>query len=104
MQLTMQGLEEAPFTPSSSPNLPETLDFTILKTGTVTESLHTLKEEDAVGLRGPFGKGYPIEKFEGKEILVVGGGVGLAPLRSLLLADLPPFFVPLSELVTPPLL
>jgi len=84
MQLTMPGVGEAPFTPSSSPNRPETLDFTILKTGKVTDELHTLKEGALVGLRGPFGKGYPLEKFEGKEVLVVGGGVGLAPLRSLL--------------------
>lgn len=84
MQLTLPGVGEAPFTPSSSPNRIETLDFTILKTGKVTDDLHEVKVGDAVGLRGPFGKGYPVEKFEGKEILVVGGGVGLAPLRSLL--------------------
>ena len=84
MQLTMPGTGEAPFTPSSSPNRPETLEFTILLMGTVTEALHNLSEGDAVGLRGPFGKGYPIDKFKGKEILVIGGGVGLAPLRSLL--------------------
>ncbi len=86
MQLTVPGIGEAPFTPSSSPNRPETLDFTILKTGLVTDALHNLKEGDAVGLRGPFGKGYPLNKLEGKEVLVVGGGVGLAPLRSLLFA------------------
>ena len=84
MQLTMPGVGEAPFTPSSSPNHIETLDFTILKTGRVTDDLHSAKKGDMVGLRGPFGKGYPVEKFEGKEVLVVGGGVGLAPLRSLL--------------------
>jgi len=84
MQLTAPGVGEAPFTPSSSPFKLETLDFTILRTGTVTEVLHTLKEGDVVGLRGPFGKGYPIEKLKGKEVLVVGGGCGLAPLRSLL--------------------
>jgi len=84
MQLTMPGLGEAPFTPSSSPNNPEILDFTILKMGTVTKALLGMNEGDTVGLRGPFGKGYPVDKFEGKEVLVVGGGVGLAPLRSLL--------------------
>ena len=84
MQLTAPGVGEAPFTPSSSPFKPETLDFTVLRMGTVTEVLHTLKEGDVVGLRGPFGKGYPIEKLKGKEVLVVGGGCGLAPLRSLL--------------------
>jgi len=86
MQLTLPGLGEAPFTPSSSPNKLDTLDFTILKTGTVTDALHGLREGDDVGIRGPFGKGYPIEKFKDKEVLVVGGGVGLAPLRSFLLA------------------
>jgi len=95
MQLTVPGVGEAPFTPSSSPYEPEQMEITILKTGMVTDVLHQLKPGDIVGLRGPFGKGYPLEKFYGsenrsasggKEILVVGGGVGLAPLRSLLLA------------------
>ncbi len=84
MQLTMPGLGEAPFTPSSSPHRLETLEFTILKAGTVTEALINSKEGDFIGLRGPFGKGYPLEKLKGCEVLVVGGGVGLAPLRSLL--------------------
>ena len=84
MQLTMPGVGEAPFTPSSSPNKPEQLDFTILRMGTVTEELHRLKPGDQVGLRGPFGKGYPLDKLKGGEVLVIGGGCGLAPLRSLL--------------------
>jgi NAD(P)H-flavin reductase len=84
MQLTVFGIGEAPFTPSSSPYHLETMEITILKAGHLTEAVHQLKPGDYVGLRGPFGKGYPLEKFEGKEILVVGGGVGLAPLRALL--------------------
>jgi len=84
MQVTVPGLGEVPFTPSSNPAEPERLEFTILKMGTVTEALLGIEEGETVGLRGPFGKGYPVEKFEGKEVLVVGGGVGLAPLRSLL--------------------
>ena len=86
MQLTVPGVGEAPFTPSSSPYEPEQMEITVLKAGMVTDALHNLKPGDMVGLRGPFGKGYPLEKFYNKEILVVGGGVGLAPLRSLLLA------------------
>jgi len=85
MQLTVPGVGEAPFTPSSSPAVTERMEITVLRTGTVTEALHTMKAGDMVGLRGPFGKGYPMEKFENKEVLVVGGGVGLAPLRSLIL-------------------
>jgi len=86
MQLTIFGIGEAPFTPSSSPYNLETMEITILKAGHLTEAVHNLKPGERVGLRGPFGKGYPMEKFEGKEILVVGGGVGLAPLRALLYA------------------
>lgn len=84
MQLTVFGEGEAPFTPSSSPFETETMEITILKAGRLTEAVHRLQPGDLVGLRGPFGKGYPVQKFEGKEILVVGGGVGLAPLRALL--------------------
>jgi NAD(P)H-flavin reductase len=84
MELTVPQLGEAPFTPSSSPHKPERMEITILRTGTVTDALHQMKAGQLVGLRGPFGKGYPVQKFHGKEVLVVGGGVGLAPLRSLL--------------------
>jgi len=86
MQLTVPGVGEAPFTPSSSPAVTEKMEITVLRTGTVTDALHTMKAGDMLGLRGPFGKGYPMDKFENKEVLVVGGGVGLAPLRSLIFA------------------
>jgi len=86
VQVTVPGLGEAPFTPSSSPHEPERLAVTVLKTGLVTDRMHDCKAGDRMGLRGPFGKGYPIEKLAGKDVLVVGGGVGLAPLRALILA------------------
>jgi len=87
MQLTVPGIGEAPFTPSSHPGEVEEMEITILKTGRVTDALHDeVKVGDRVGLRGPFGKGYPLGKFKNSEILIVGGGVGLAPLRSLIYA------------------
>ena len=87
VQLTVPGLGEAPFTPSSSPSVADKMEITILRTGAVTDYLHDkTKEGDTLGLRGPFGKGYPLDKLKGKEALVVGGGVGLAPLRSLIYA------------------
>ncbi|NQU76378.1 MAG: FAD/NAD(P)-binding protein, partial [Planctomycetes bacterium] len=86
VQLTLPGVGEAPFTPSSSPQEPDRIAVTILKTGAVTDRLHQCRVNDVLGLRGPFGKGYPIEKLRGKDVLIVGGGVGLAPLRSLILA------------------
>jgi len=56
-----------------------------MKAGYVTEKIHSnVAPGTVIGLRGPFGLGYPLDDFKGKEILVVGGGVGLAPLRSLL--------------------
>lgn len=85
VQFTVPEVGEAPFTPSSSPFVKEEMDITIMKAGRVTEAIHSLKEEDVVGIRGPLGKGYPLEEFYEKEILILGGGVGMAPLRSLLL-------------------
>jgi len=75
---------EAPFTPSSDPGIKEKFDVTIMKAGKVTGLLHEIPKNTVVGIRGPFGKGYPLDKFAGKDVLIVGGGVGLAPLRSLL--------------------
>jgi len=86
IELTLPGIGEAPFTPSSDPNIKEKIDVTIMNVGHVTSLLHTASKNTAVGIRGPYGRGYPLEKFLGKDIVIVGGGVGLAPLRSLLLA------------------
>jgi len=86
IQLTVPGMGEAPFTPSSSPYEKERIEVTVMKVGSVTSTLHSLKEGDTIGIRGPYGKEYPLSDFEEKEILIVGGGVGLAPLRSLFLA------------------
>lgn len=83
VQLTVPGVGEAPFTPSSSPYEKEILEVTVMKVGRVTEALHKMKKGQKVGLRGPYGIGYSLDEFKGKEILIVGGGVGLAPLKSL---------------------
>jgi NAD(P)H-flavin reductase len=84
VQLYVPGVGEAPFTPSSSPSQPERLEVTVLRAGRVTAALHALERGAGIGVRGPFGRGYPLPKLEGREVVVVGGGVGLAPLRSLL--------------------
>ena len=85
VELTVTGVGEAPFTPSSSHYEKEEMDVTIMKAGFVTEAVHKVKKGDVLGIRGPYGKGYPLDKFKGKDILILGGGVGLAPLRCLLL-------------------
>jgi len=84
VQLSVPGLGEAPFTPSSSPNVEENMEITIMEAGEVTGKLHDTPTGETLGIRGPYGKGYPLEEMKGRDILVVGGGVGLAPLRSLL--------------------
>ena len=84
VQLGVPGVGEGPFTPSSSPLDPKHLEVTVLRTGRVTERLHEMAEGAKCLLRGPYGKGYPVEKLEGKDVLIVGGGVGLAPLRALI--------------------
>jgi NAD(P)H-flavin reductase len=86
IELTLNGFGEAPFTPSSSPLITDKLEVTIMKTGYVTEKFHRLIPGNILGIRGPFGRGYPVEKFYGKEVLILGGGCGLAPIRSLLYA------------------
>jgi len=84
IELTLPGVGEAPFTPSSDPNIKDKIDVTIMNVGRVTSLLHGLSKNISLGIRGPYGKGYPLDEFAGKDILIVGGGVGLAPLRSLL--------------------
>lgn len=84
VNVTIPGVGEAPFTPSSDPEVKDVMEITIMKAGVVTEKIHSLKVGDKVGIRGPLGKGYPLSKFKGKDIYVIGGGVGMAPLRSLL--------------------
>jgi NAD(P)H-flavin reductase len=85
VELTLPGEGEAPFTPSSSPADTEKMEITIMKAGRVTNLLHQCKKGQKVGIRGPFGNGYPVNDFVGKQVYIVGGGVGLAPIRSLFL-------------------
>jgi NAD(P)H-flavin reductase len=84
VELSVPGFGEAPFTPSSSPAVADKLEITIMRAGTLTTRIHALKPGDEVGIRGPLGQPYPLEKYHGREVLIVGGGVGLAPLRALL--------------------
>ncbi|MBU1999244.1 MAG: FAD/NAD(P)-binding protein [Candidatus Omnitrophota bacterium] len=86
IELTLPGVGEAPFTPSSDPSVKDRMDVTIMKAGKITGLLHGIAKNTCVGIRGPYGLGYPLDKFKGKDILIVGGGVGLAPLRSFLYA------------------
>lgn len=60
------------------------LEFAIKKCGMLTDALHEIKPGQVIGVRGPYGNGFPIEKCQGKDMLFIGGGIGLAPVRSLI--------------------
>ncbi|MBO8127610.1 MAG: FAD/NAD(P)-binding protein [Peptococcaceae bacterium] len=82
--LSVFGVGEAMFSISSSPTQREYLEFSIKRMGKVTTALHGLEEGAKIGLRGPYGNYFPYEKMKGKDLLFIGGGIGLAPLRSLI--------------------
>jgi sulfite reductase subunit B len=84
IELSVFGYGEAPFSISSSPNQHDYFELTIKRVGNVTSALFKLNNGSAVGVRGPFGNGFPIQELENKNILFIGGGIGLAPLRSLI--------------------
>lgn len=85
MMVSLAGVGEAPFSVSSTPSRPGMLEFCIRKVGRVTEQLFLRKENSIIGVRGPYGNGFPFEKMMGHDVLIVVGGLGAAPLRSLLL-------------------
>jgi NAD(P)H-flavin reductase len=82
--LYVYGTGEAAISISSSPFKPHTLVHTIHKVGTVTSSLSKLKKGDYVGLRGPFGSSWPVGTAIGKDVCILAGGIGLAPLRPVI--------------------
>lgn len=82
-ELSVLGKGEAPFGIASSPTEKGSLKFTINKAGIVTTALHHIEEGVEIGIRGPLGNGYPIDLFQGKNVLVIGGGFAFTTLRSL---------------------
>jgi NAD(P)H-flavin reductase len=83
-QLSCPGAGEAPFSPVTPPAPGIPLGFCIRRVGHVTSLLHRCRPGDAVGLRGPLGRGFPLERLAGRPLLIVAGGLGIVPLRSLL--------------------
>jgi len=84
-QLSLFGVGEATFVINSPPTRMEYLQFSVMKAGEVTAALHSVKAGDTVGVRAPLGNWFPYNDMKGKDILLVGGGIGMAPLRTLLL-------------------
>jgi len=78
------GKGESMFAISSSPTKKGYIEFSVMRLGRVTERLHHLKVGDEIGIRGPYGNGFPVEQWKGKNIYFIGGGVGMAPVRSVM--------------------
>ncbi|WP_352419050.1 4Fe-4S dicluster domain-containing protein [Proteiniborus sp.] len=81
-KITVFGVGEIAISIPSGDFKKDYLEFYIKKAGKVTTVLHDMKVGDKVGLRGPFGKGFPVDELKGRDILIVGSGVGLAPVRT----------------------
>jgi sulfhydrogenase subunit gamma (sulfur reductase) len=78
------GVGEAPFGMASIPTRSSALEFAINRVGTVTSALHSLEPGAVVGVRGPLGNSFPLDEIRGKNIVVLGGGIGGAPLRPVI--------------------
>jgi NAD(P)H-flavin reductase len=78
------GVGEVPISISGDPTQPQTVAHTVRAVGTVTTALRNLRPGDVVGVRGPFGTPWPVEEAAGSDVVIVAGGIGLAPLRPAL--------------------
>jgi NAD(P)H-flavin reductase len=83
--VSVPGVSEAMFSITSSPTNKEFMEFSIKKCGCLTEILHALEVGSQITVRGPYGRPFPVEsEFLGKDLLFIAGGIGLAPLRSVI--------------------
>lgn len=84
--ITAFGVGEAPISYSGHPMIHGIHEHTVRTVGAVTRAVAALGPGDAIGIRGPYGKGWPVDALKGRDVVLVAGGIGLAPLRPLLLA------------------
>lgn len=83
--LSMPGVGEALFSITSSPTETDYLEFSVKKCGCVTQWLHAIEPDQQITIRGPYGNGFPVDTdFAGKDLLFIAGGIGLAPLHSVI--------------------
>lgn len=83
--LSVPGIGEAMFSITSSPTNEDYMEFSIKKCGCVTDWLHAMEVGQEITIRGPYGNGFPVDTaFAGKDLLFIAGGIGLAPLRSVI--------------------
>ncbi len=83
-ELSVFGYGEAPFSISSSPTRGPNFQMCVRSVGDVTNALNNLPIGSAVGIRGPFGRGFNLDDLRGRDVLFIAGGLGIVPLRSLI--------------------
>jgi len=84
VEVSLFGFGEAPISISSSPTKTPAFDLTVRRTGKLTDKMHELAVGSKLGIRGPFGNGFDVDFMKGKDMLFIAGGIGLAPLKSLI--------------------
>lgn len=85
VEVSLFGIGEAPISISSSPSRSNgTFELCVRRVGDVTSAMHGMEPGEMLGIRGPFGHSFPIDRMKGKDVLLAAGGLGLAPLRSLI--------------------
>jgi sulfite reductase subunit B len=85
VEVSLFGIGEAPISISSSPSRSNgTFEMCVRNVGDLTNAMHNLEPGALLGIRGPFGNPFPIDKMKGRDVLFVAGGLGLPPLRSLI--------------------
>jgi sulfhydrogenase subunit gamma (sulfur reductase) len=84
VELSIFGIGEAPISISSAPSKQGFIELCVRNAGDVTGALHSKRCGDVVGIRGPFGRGFPMQEMKGHDVLLVAGGLGIAPLKSLI--------------------
>jgi NAD(P)H-flavin reductase len=83
VEVTVPGVGEAPISISSSPDRADAFELVVRRAGRVTEAMHRLKAGSAIGIRGPYGTHFPVDgAMQGRDVVFLAGGIGLAPLRS----------------------
>lgn len=88
MMVYVFGVGEVPLSIAGNPHMPQVLVHTVRAVGAVTDAICALEPGDVVGARGPYGAGWPLEAATGRDLLVIAGGIGLAPLRPAIIEAL----------------
>ena len=83
-EVSVFGVGEAPFSITSTPTRKGFLEFSIKRMGRVTQALHEMIGGEQIGVRGPYGNSFPVQDWKGRKLFFIGGGIGLAPLRSVI--------------------